>query len=361
MQTTEEKKIIELDKIDVSKLSDFQKFKEKQLLVIKENPFIEISDYESYRKAKEARTALVRARTTIEKQDKLIASKISAFRKRVIALKKELIDISSEAEIKQQNEVKRWEEIKEAEKAERERVEAERKEKIKAKITEFYNAELKKINSLTYDETQEKLQKIGEGVDVSKLQEFNALFYEKCNVLEELRENRIISLKQEEEQRIERARIQKEREELERKRREQEEAMRLQQEAIERRRREEEKALKLQREAIERKQKEAEEALLKIENEKRLKEEAEEKAERERLEAENAKKEEENRKKMEEALMPEAEKIINYVKSLRFVKTPPIINDEALKLMMKNFDNRLKNLKKIFIQEINNEATKWKI
>ena len=343
MQTTEEKKIIELDKIDVSKLSDFQKFKEKQLLVIRENPFIEIKDHESYRKAKEARTALVRARTTIEKQDKLIASKISAFRKRVVALKQELIDISSEAEIKQQNEVKRWEEIKAAEKAERERVEAERKEKIKAKITEFYNAELKKINALTYDETQEKLQKIGEGVDVSELQEFNALFYEKCNVLEELRENRIISLKQEEEQRIERALIQKEREELERKRREAEEAMRLQQEAIER------------------KQKEAEEALLKIENEKRLKEEAEERAERERLEAEHARKEEENRKKMEEALTPEVEKIINYVKSLRFVGTPPIINDEALKLMMKNFDNRLKNLKKIFIQEINNEATKWKI
>jgi len=118
METTE-KQTVTLEKIEPRQLSELNGWREKQETLLKANPFIKIQDNKSYELAKKSRTALLRGRTEIEKQDKLIASRLQIFRKKVIEVKNELIAITLLSEQKQQDEVKRYEKIKEDERLER--------------------------------------------------------------------------------------------------------------------------------------------------------------------------------------------------------------------------------------------------
>ncbi|WP_185145391.1 hypothetical protein [Apibacter muscae] len=112
-----------------SSVNKLEGYREKQLKVLEQNPFIEITDNKTYEEAKKARTNLVSARTEIEKVDKGIASILNNFRKGISDIKTNLISITKPAEDLQQEEVKRWEEIKEQEKLKKARIEEERKEK----------------------------------------------------------------------------------------------------------------------------------------------------------------------------------------------------------------------------------------
>lgn len=132
-----ENTIIALDNLNASNLPELQGFKEKQTQLVSECPYVEIIDNQSYELAKKHRTALLKGRTTLQSQDKLIASKLTAFRNEVASVTKELIDITLVHEEKQQSEVKRYEAIKEAEKSEKERLENERIERIKKSISDF--------------------------------------------------------------------------------------------------------------------------------------------------------------------------------------------------------------------------------
>lgn len=138
-----EKTPITLDNLNASNLPELAGWKEKQTELVKDNPFIEIVDNKSFEIAKQRRTALLKGRTSIEAQDKLIASKLTNFRKDVKSISDELISITLPHEEKQQNEVKRYEQIKENERLEKERLENERIERIKNKVSEF--------ESLCYD------------------------------------------------------------------------------------------------------------------------------------------------------------------------------------------------------------------
>lgn len=125
------KTTLDLSVLDPKTLPELVGWEEKQLAVVKENPFVEIVDTETYNTAKKHRTALVTARTDIEKQDKLIAAKLKTFRSLVNESSQELIEITINAEIKQQEEVKRFEAEKEAEKERLIEEERERVQKIK--------------------------------------------------------------------------------------------------------------------------------------------------------------------------------------------------------------------------------------
>jgi len=108
--------------IKVSEYPELVNAKEQLEKLVKENPFVEIKDTKTYDAARKARTNLVKGRTEIQKGEKEIASKLSAFRKDVKAMAENLISISLPAETKQQSEVKRYEEIKQKEKEEKERL-----------------------------------------------------------------------------------------------------------------------------------------------------------------------------------------------------------------------------------------------
>lgn len=150
MEKQVEEKGLQLEDLKVSNLPELQGWREKQEKLVADNPYVEIIDNKTYAVACQSRTALLKGRTSLEGQEKTIASKIVAFRKDIGAKTKELIDISLPHEEKQQAEVKRYEGIKEAERLEKERIENERVEKIKLKIDSIETESFAIIQKMTF-------------------------------------------------------------------------------------------------------------------------------------------------------------------------------------------------------------------
>ena len=205
------KDALQLEDLKVSNLPELQGWKEKQQKLVEENPYVEIVDNKSYEVACKSRTALLKGRTELEKQDKLIASKLTSFRKEVKQETDNLIAITLPYEEKQQSEVKRFEEIKAADKAEEKRIEQLRVDTIKSKINNFETASYGVIQDTTI-----------ENVDLHKsmLDAFaNADFdYEEFDILFEQAKARIqtswdlkcADIQEKEAQRVENERLQKE-------------------------------------------------------------------------------------------------------------------------------------------------------
>lgn len=346
MKSTDEKQIVLLEQIDPKKLPELKGWKENQEQIVKDNPFVIIKDNKTYEEAKKSRTSLVKARTSIEKQDKLIASKIQDFRKKAIGLKDELIAITQPHEVKQQNEVKRWEKIKEEEKVEKARLEQERIDKIKNEIQSIFDSWNEKIKVLTFNEIKDFLMEdILEDADTSKFEEFEIDFIEKKETLKTLLDEKVKQLQEKESQRIEAEKLKKEREILEAEKKKAEEEARK------------------KREKLDAERKKIEEERKRLEEEKKAKEEADKKVEQERLDAERkTKEEEENKKRLEaerkrsEALKPDKEKISKFIDSLEFTLQNPKIKDadlndwlkqtiHAVEITKHNLKNELSNLK----------------
>jgi colicin import membrane protein len=205
------KDALQLEDLKVSNLPELQGWKEKQQKLVEENPYVEIVDNKSYEVACKSRTALLKGRTELEKQDKLIASKLTSFRKEVKQETDNLIAITLPYEEKQQSEVKRFEEIKAAEKAEEKRIEQLRVDTIKSKINNFETASYGVIQDTTI-----------ENIDLHKsmLDAFaNADFdYEEFDIIFEQAKARIqtswdlkcADIQEKESQRVENERLQKE-------------------------------------------------------------------------------------------------------------------------------------------------------
>lgn len=208
----------ELETIEVSMLPELQGWKEKQEAIVKENPFVSIIDNKSYEEAKKARTTLVSARTTIEKQDKLIASKLKDVRTKAGSLSLELVNITLPHEEKQQEEVKRYESIKEIERAAKEKADQERKDLIVSKIDAFYLASKSVIESMTFDKIEvfkTDFQNELEKTDVAQFEEFELQFASKVQLLKQQLEDKIIVLTEKEDQRIAHEKLAKERADFE--------------------------------------------------------------------------------------------------------------------------------------------------
>lgn len=206
-----------IEKIDSNLLPELQGWKEKQKSILKKNPFVAITDNSSYEKGKKHRTALVTARTDVQKQEKAIVSqlndRVKSFKKTLSDASEELIQITKDAEDKQQEEVKKYEAIKEQEKQERERQEEERKERIKGKIAEFYNTWDEKIAALEFEDSKtirDEFAKDVEDLADYDFEEFKVDFYRTKNQLEKKLSDRIDTLKDQEEARKEREKLEKE-------------------------------------------------------------------------------------------------------------------------------------------------------
>ncbi len=198
-----ENEILDLNSLNVENLPELAGWEEKQKQLVEENPYIEITDNKSYEIACKSRTSLLKGRTSIEAQDKLIASKFASFRKSVGEKSKELISITLPHEEKQQSEVKRYEAIKENERLERERIEYERIAGIKSKIENIesncYNV-IQKTEFNTIEKIQHYLFDILN--DENDFEEYHILFEQSKVRIEKLLSEKIIDLKEKENQRI---------------------------------------------------------------------------------------------------------------------------------------------------------------
>jgi len=208
--------IINLEEFNISSLTELQGWEAKQKVLLKENPFIEIKDNNTYSEGKKRRTALLKGRTEIQKQDKLIASKIKTFRAKVFEESNKLISITIEAEDKQQEEVKVYEDRKESEREEKARLEQERRELVLSEINTFFDTWKSKINEFTIQSIKEVniIEELS-NVDTEKFNELSTEFNEKTRVLTQLFSDKKHYLLVKEEQDIESKRLEDERKNLE--------------------------------------------------------------------------------------------------------------------------------------------------
>ena len=194
---------LQLSDLKVSNLPELQGWKEKQEQLVSDNPYIEITDNKSYEIACKSRTALLKGRTELEKQDKLIASQLASFRKDVKTETDILIAITLPSEEKQQVEVKRYEGIKEAERLEKERIEQARIDSIKAKIDSIETDCFEIIQSMTFQTV------IPDGASIALIcktdfdfEEYEALYHQTLLRIENATTAKIDDLNEREEQRI---------------------------------------------------------------------------------------------------------------------------------------------------------------
>lgn len=174
MATTAEKKQtnkpMTLDNFKVTALAEIQGKKEALLTVIKENPYVAITDNTTWEQAKKNRTALRTARTETDKEGKAILLKVKQhITEPVKNIYSEFIGIISPVEERQQAEVKRYEDIKETERLERDRIEEDRKEKHRATIKNHFESQKARIEQLNFADL-EKFEL--DTLEVSQLEEF---------------------------------------------------------------------------------------------------------------------------------------------------------------------------------------------
>lgn len=215
-----EAKLITIDDFNVNALAEIQGKREQQMQLVKDNPYVEITDNTSWEVAKKARTALRSGRTGLTAEEKAVLAKVkSVITDPVKTVYKELIAITEEAETKQQIEVKRYDDIKENERIERERVEEERKATHRNNINEFFSVNNDAIHNLDYEtsKTFELEPKIaGEVVNPEAFEEFEELYESKLEVLKTQLSEKVRMLQQKEDLKVEQARLAKEKQDRER-------------------------------------------------------------------------------------------------------------------------------------------------
>jgi colicin import membrane protein len=218
MENTVEEKGLRLDDLKVSSLPELQGWKEKQEQLVIDNPFVEIIDNKSYEIACKSRTSLLKGRTELEKQDKLIASKLTAFRKDVKAETESLIAITLPSEEKQQEEVKRYENVKAVAKAEEERIERERIENIEKKISDFESDSYKIIQETNIGNVEEHKTMLDAFVnDEFDYEEYEIMFEQARIRVQSYWDNKYNEVQEKEQQRLENERLKEQNLEIERK------------------------------------------------------------------------------------------------------------------------------------------------
>ena len=359
--------VIIIDNIETNMLSELQGWKEKQQNLVKQNPFIAVTDNKTYQEGKKRRTAYVTGRAEIQNQDKLVASKLKQFRLKVSEATKDLISITIPHEEKQQTEVKRYEELKAKEKAEKERIEAKRKQGIKDKINSIFKDWKTAISNLTYSGVKDFLMlDILADTDTTKFEEFELDFAEKVQTLTNLFNEKKQQLEIAEKQRVEAEKLKKEREELEKKQKLEGERLKKEREQFEKeaekkRKEQEQIDAENKRKADEIAKKEADlkaekDRLAKIEKDRLAKEEADKKAkkdaERKAQEEKEKKQREQAEKERLEALQPDKEKIKKAIDSISITVDKPALQDGISIEFYKNLELELQEIKKTFLESL---------
>ena len=117
----------DIKKLNNNKLLNVDEGRKNQLKLVEDNPYTEITNNQTYLLAKMRRTGLLKGRTGIQGVEKTMVTQIGRFRRYIGDIASELVDVTIEAEKKQQAEINRWEVIRAEKRVEREKKEAERK------------------------------------------------------------------------------------------------------------------------------------------------------------------------------------------------------------------------------------------
>jgi len=251
--------VFSLDNLNPALLPELATFKEKQLKVVKDNPFIKITDTASRELAKKHRTARVSARTALQSQDKLISAKFNEAKTKAKTYIAELIEYTQPGEIEQQKEIDRDEAVLEAKRTEKARLEKERIDNIK-KLMDDYVAEWKTAFNLMVFDT---IEEVGAGFlesytnyDLTVLEEFESLFPAKIEELTQYLLEKTDSLTESELARVEKERLAAESEKIAKEKAELAEKQKLAEEA--------EAKAKAEREQFEKEKREFEETKAKV-------------------------------------------------------------------------------------------------
>lgn len=172
--------------------------KKDLLKVVDECEFVEIQDNKTYTTAKEHRTKLLSTSTSTEKQGKEVRKVIKDFDKYVASEYEALAEVTRTPYNKQQDEVKRYEQILEDERQKKLKEAEERANAIKQSITDFENLLIEKVDSLTFETLAAGKEEITSLSDAKKgyFEEFEVLFeasIEKIEIMLKNKGNELIS------------------------------------------------------------------------------------------------------------------------------------------------------------------------
>lgn len=213
---TEEIAIIDFTKFSIQQLPELQGKKEEVASVIKANPIVEIVDNSSYELAKKSRTAVKTLRTGLEKEQKDVKKKIKEFVLDVVDGEYDLlVTLVKGSESERQEPITVYEAKKEEERLEKQRLEEERVNGIKTKIDEIATLFVNKIQRLSFgliNDFKEELSLFKTIQDKSSFQEFEVLYDDKMDHIDNLLASRIATLTEQEEIRLEQIRLAEERE-----------------------------------------------------------------------------------------------------------------------------------------------------
>jgi hypothetical protein len=207
----QEQNLIKLDEFNIQQLPELQNKKQEVSAKLEQFKYVEIKDNATYEEAKKSRTGARTLRTDLQKEQKAVEKKI---KDHVLVPVKtaydELIDTVLPIENKQQDEVSRWDEIKEQERQEKLLLEQQRVDGIKAKIKEFGDVWEQAFSLMKYENIKECVDTFKESievVDTKELEEFEILFTDKVDDLRFKLNSKITLLEKEEELRLERERL----------------------------------------------------------------------------------------------------------------------------------------------------------
>lgn len=204
--------VIDFTQFSVAQLPELQGKKEEIASIIKANPIVEIVDNATYESAKKSRTAVKTLRTGLEKEQKDVKKKIKEHVLDVVDREYDTLVLGVKtAEQSRQEPIDVWEEKKEKERQEKARLEQERIDGIKAKIKHFSDSWIENINNLKFSEITEISGLFGSVVDLfdkKSLEEFDVLFDREVSNLAQLMQNKISTLQEQEQIRIDNLLIQ---------------------------------------------------------------------------------------------------------------------------------------------------------
>ena len=208
-----EVQVFSLDNLNPALLPELATFKEIQLKVVEDNPFVVITDTASRDLAKKYRTARVSARTALQGQDKLISSKFNEAKTKAKSYIAELIAYTQPGELEQQKEIDRDEAEAEFKRQDKARLEQQRIDNIKKEL-EDYVAQWKVVfNIMSFESIEKVFADFLESYttyDLTVLEEFEPLFPSKIEELTQYLSSKTYSLTEAENARLEKERMEAE-------------------------------------------------------------------------------------------------------------------------------------------------------
>jgi colicin import membrane protein len=198
--------VIDFTQFSVAQLPELKGKKEEIKSVIEANPIVEIIDGTTFEAAKKSRTAVRTLRTSLESEQKAVKKRIKEFVLDVVDREYDTIVSGVKiAEQFRQSPIDAWEEKKEQERQEKLRLEQERIDNIKREISDYVASWKDAFNLMDFAKIKDVCNGFYESrdaIDPASFQEFDVLFVREVLVLAELLENRIFTLQEQEQIRI---------------------------------------------------------------------------------------------------------------------------------------------------------------